>query len=265
MNRISGLFGTKNWRLFLSLFFWGGLLGIILSWWRVRQIECWLDQQLVAPEQCVLAKTPLKQNMLWLDLNRPEWRELSHFTDGQNQDFELQTWHKRLPQTLVLKYISSSPVFLIQLPDQSWWQVNQAGSLMAASASVAAELVLPKIALSQELMVTAVTDQRLNSDLLVWLIQLEQVFSQHVPPPNLVVMVDSFKTEVKWANWQLIIEPFTNLDQAWGRFKQVETLLAEKSESLGENYRQLDLRFKLPVLEPNSIDSVSPKSARDSN
>jgi hypothetical protein len=232
-----------------GLFFFGWAS---MSWWRVTVIECWFDGALVETSRCGVADTLKNKPLLTLNLDANAWQSLRSFTDADKKTWQLTGWQKRLPQTVMLRFESSPARYVVALPDSSWWLVNQKGFLQSLTPEQAVQSGLPRISIGPKWLNTDYGNYQLQPALHDWLQHLTAEMPVVLTAPTQINLVDSFTVELVWPDWQLVIAPQMNLDQLADQLSQIKLLLSEKNQSLGTDYKKLDLRFKLPVLEPKN-------------
>lgn len=250
--------------LVIAFFIWAGIM-----WWRVSVVECWFDGVLQAG--CPIASQLQNHSLLTLNLDDPQWQTVKSFTAETQQNWQLTHWSKRLPNTVVLRYESSPGAYIVSLPDNSWWLVNQRGFLQSLSSEAASQAALTQVGFAAKWPAATYANYQIEPKLHTWLLQLDKGLRDSMEAPTKITLSDVFTMEVSWPTWQLIVEPFMSVDQLTERLAQINQLLAEKSQTLAADYKKLDLRFKLPVLEPKNpaaaklFPSVAPKpTATDS-
>lgn len=221
-------------------------------WWRVQVYECWFDGVLVASTDCQIAQPLKNQLLLTLNLDDIAWQAMRSFTDANQKTWQLTTWRKRLPQSVVLRFESSPARYVVTLPDGSGWLVNQRGFLQSLTPDQAAQSGLPKIAFGPKWPAAEYANYQLQPTLHDWLQNLFVVLMDSELPPSQITLIDSFTVEVVWSDWQLVLTPQMDLKQVSQRLTQIDQVLNEKNQQLGVDYTRLDLRFKLPVLEPKN-------------
>jgi hypothetical protein len=248
-------FFRSQWLKWLLLSGGVVLLSYVLLWriWVVKTVVCVGVTQAIPDTACKQLRSLLVgQPLLWLDLNQLRWSEHKMVKDQQQNWWYIQAFNKKLPQTIQVQLAETKPTYRISSDGQSWQIVNVQG--MAKTEAQPAEHSLLSVQVATTWPTPVLTDTKINSALHTWLVSVVETFGATDNPPTKIMLTDPVTIELFWSNWSVLLTQDQIPSVELQRLTEVKQVLQEKNQALGTEVKQVDLRFKLPVLRTN-LDS----------
>jgi hypothetical protein len=109
---------VKEWWRWLIF---GALLLIFFFAFRVQRLDCRIDQGYLEPGLCESLETHfVGRSFFWTDFSKDAvWQEFAEKTEF-TQGYQLLSWQKKLPGTLLITLSTQAPEYRLRLGDESF-------------------------------------------------------------------------------------------------------------------------------------------------
>ncbi|MBD3250562.1 MAG: hypothetical protein GF381_03280 [Candidatus Pacebacteria bacterium] len=222
----------------------------------VENLECYLDGQL-EPVVCQQLSELKGQSFLFTNLDRSVlYTKL--LKNDQGQIFQVSTYSKKLPSSLIIELTKQQPVYqLISQDGQSYW-VNRQNYFGQNDPS----LKLPQVQLKSS-MPEVIQDQQVEPEFNQQLIKLVDLLSEVDLNYQQLILDGSASKLILVDGLPLLFEfgqdELRLVGQIQATVKQRELIEQELAASL----KEIDFRFDLPVVRTTSSQLILDKDVQD--
>lgn len=231
--------------VFLVLGIIGGIYAIFGRWLVINQIRCYVVDQEVDQASCLPQSKLRGKSLLFTRFDEPEvLRELQTVT-APDKLIYFTHFRKQLPDTLVLYYAISEPIYTISFDQQQWYVVNENGQLKQVSEKPS----LPEVFWSQAFVLFDVTGGAIPPQNHHWLLRWLAAAKQSNRPIAYIGLDSAEQISVIFTDTRRVLltidsDPLVELE----RLQLIEQEILANPRTNQKKVVEIDLRFRFPVI-----------------
>lgn len=231
--------------VFLVLGMAGGMYVVFGRWLVISQIRCFVVDQEIDQASCLPQSKLRGKSLLFTRLDEPEVLGELQTVIAPDKLIYFTHFRKQLPDTLLLYYAISEPVYTISFDQEQWYVVNENGQLKLVSEKPS----LPEVFWSQSFVSFDITNGVIPPKSHHWLLRWLAAAKQGNRPISYIGLDSTEQISVIFTDTRRALlttdsDPQVELE----RLRLIEQEILANPRTNQKKVVEIDLRFRFPVI-----------------
>jgi hypothetical protein len=229
----------------LVLLIAGMMYAVFGRWLVISQIRCFIVDQEINQADCLPQSKLLGKSLLFTRFDEVEVLGELQAVTVPDKLIYFTHFRKQLPNTLLLYYAISEPIYTVSFDQQQWYVVNANGQLK----QVAEKPSLPEVFWSQSFTAFDITGGTIPTKKHQWLLRWLDAARQNNRPISYIGLDSAEQISVVLTDSRRILltidsDPSVELE----RLELIEQEIVANPRTNQKKVVEIDLRFRFPVI-----------------